>query len=172
VTRRERLRRVVLVCAHFARNMAYYSAGHSRLMNGSPQFWITVDGNFIDMAVIEWCKLLGDRRGKHFWANVVTDAPRFETGMLRHLGITADEFAAYVDEMRRYRDKFLAHLDDLAVMNIPFLDRAKSAVEFYHGHVVGQEAGPSDIAGLPPDLEDYYRRCFDEAQAIYSRCGP
>jgi hypothetical protein len=172
VTRRDRLRRIVLLCAHFARNMGYYRAGHDRLTAASPEFWIAVDGNFIDMAVIEWCKLLGDRKGKHFWANVVTDSSRFETEMLHHLDMTADELATYIDEMRTYRDKFLAHLDDLAVMDIPFLDRARSAVEFYHGHVVAHEASAGDLAGLPTDLADYYRHCFDEAQAIYGRCSP
>jgi hypothetical protein len=43
MTKRDRLRRVVLLCAHFSRNLAYYRAGHSRLTNRSPQFWITVD---------------------------------------------------------------------------------------------------------------------------------
>jgi hypothetical protein len=40
----------VRLCAGFARNMAYYRAAHDRLTR------ITIDGNFIDMAVIEWCK--------------------------------------------------------------------------------------------------------------------
>jgi hypothetical protein len=172
LTKRDRLRRVVLLCGHFARNLAYYRAGHGRLTKTSPPFWITVDANFIDMAVIEWCKLLGDRKGKHFWANVVTDASRFESAMLLHLGVTADQHAAYVDEMRAYRDKFLAHLDDLEVMNVPFLDRAQAAVEFYHRYVVQHEAAAGDLAGLPTDLADYYADCFSEARAILDRCGP
>ena len=77
----------------FARNMAYYRAGHARLTKSSPQFWISVDGNFIDIVVIEWCKLLGDRKGKHFWANVVGDPSRFEAAMLSHLGMTASELS-------------------------------------------------------------------------------
>jgi hypothetical protein len=76
--------------------MAYYRAGHHRLTNASPEFWITVDGNFIDMAVIEWCKLFGDRNGKHFWAKVVADPPRFEDMLLGHLSMTADELTAYM----------------------------------------------------------------------------
>jgi hypothetical protein len=92
--------------------------------------------------------------------------------MRHHLGLTADELVSYIDEMRRYRDKFLAHLDNLAVMDIPFLDRAKSAVEFYHSQIVRYEASASDLAGLPTDLADYYRHCFDEARAIYAFCCP
>jgi hypothetical protein len=166
MTRRNRLRRVVRLCAYFTSNLAYYRAGHNRLTETSPEFWITVIGNLIDIAVIEWCKLLGDRNGKHFWANVVADPPSFEDMMLRHLGMTADELAAYVNEMRTYRAIFLAHLDDLNIMGIPVLDRARAAAEFYHRHVVEHEAGAGDFVGLPTELPDYYRRCFEEAQAI------
>jgi hypothetical protein len=54
-------------------------------------------------------------------------------------------------------------------MKPPFLERAKAAVEFYRGHVVGHEAVAGDLRGLPTDLADYYRDCFDEAQTIYGR---
>lgn len=47
LTRRERLRRVTLLCCHFIRNLAYYRVAH----RGEPRspnrdFWVTVDGNF------------------------------------------------------------------------------------------------------------------------------
>ena len=126
MTRRDRLRRVVLLCAHFSRNLAYYRAGHDRLTNASPSFWITIDGNFLDMAVMEWCKLFGDQKGRHSWVKVVTDPSRFEAELLSHLGISPRELEGYVNEMRIYRNKFLAHLDDLPVMDIPFLDRARA----------------------------------------------
>jgi hypothetical protein len=151
--------------------MAYYRAGHDGFTKASPEFWITVDGNFIDMAVIEWCKLFGDRKGKHFWANVVADTSRFEGMLLGHLSMTADELAAYTNEMRTYRDKFLVHLDDLDMMEISFLNNARASVEFYHRQVVEHECTPGDLVCLPTDLADYYRRCFEQAQAIYGRCG-
>jgi hypothetical protein len=170
-TKRERLRRVVLLCCHFARNLAYYRTGHDRLSGGSySQILATIDGNFLDMGVIEWCKLLGDKKGRHFWGNVVSDHQAFEADLLKHLGQTSDQFASYVEEMREYRDKFLAHLDDGHVMNIPNLDRAKAAVEFYHGHVVRNEASANDLAGLPTELVDYNQQCVDEALAMLNRC--
>jgi hypothetical protein len=170
LTRRERLRRVVLLCCHFTRNLAYYRAGIGLLTKASPQFWLTANTNFIDTAVMEWCKLLGDEKANHFWANVVSDASSFETDMLDHVGLTADEHAAYINEMRTYRDKFLAHLDDLPDMDIPTLDEAKATVEFYCRYIVSQEAA-YDLAGLPVDLVDYYLDCFKEAAAIYERCS-
>src|SRR5262249_34367108 len=117
-------------------------------------------------------KLFGDRKGSSCWAKVVTDPSRFEAELHRRLGINTDEFADYVSEMRMYRNKFLAHLDDLHVMDIPFLDRAQEAVDFYHRYVVSREAEPGHLGDLPTDLADYYNYCFDEAKRIYDRCGP
>ena len=171
MTRRDRLRRVVLLCVHFSRNLAYYRAGHDRLTNASPSFWITIDGNFLDMAVMEWCKLFGDQKGRHSWVKVVTDPSRFEAELLSHLGIGPRELEGDVNEMRIYRNKFLAHLDDLPVMDIPFLDRARAAVNFYHHYILQREATAPDLDGLPTDLAVYYDHCFAEATSIYGRCG-
>lgn len=172
MTRRDRLRRVVTLCAHFARNLAYYRAWHDRQQRTSSQFWITVDGNFLDTAVLEWCKLFGDHKANHSWKEVATDAPRFEAELLDRLHIGEAEFAEYVTTMRTYRDKFLAHLDDLPVMQIPFLDRARTSVDFYHRYIVLNEAAATDLTGLPTDLAGYYAQCFKEAQAIYNRSLP
>src|ERR1700733_933850 len=141
LSRRERLRRVVLLCCHFTRNLAYYRVGHP----GEPRtpnrdFWVTVNGNFLDQCVLEWCKLLGDLRGEHHWRQIVTDAAIFETELLRHLGMNAAEFDDYIKQMREYRDKFVAHLDSDRVMNPPRLDTALSSVKFYHAKVARTEA--------------------------------
>jgi len=61
--------------------------------------------------VLEWCKLLGDEKDKHFWRNVVTDQRAFEANLLANLAMTASDFVDLAKKMRRYRDKFVAHLD-------------------------------------------------------------
>ena len=65
----------------------------------------------LDISVLEWCKLLGEEKDKHFWRNVVTDPAAFEASLLAHLGMTASDFVDLAKKMRRYRDKFVAHLD-------------------------------------------------------------
>ena len=70
LTRRERLRQVVILCASFARNVAYFRAGQSQTGSEAlarSAFWAQVSVNFLDIAVLEWCKLLGDEKDKHFW---------------------------------------------------------------------------------------------------------
>jgi hypothetical protein len=175
VSRRDRLRRVVILCRNFALNLAYYRVGrrpeHLPLQNypqhAGARFWRAVSGNCIDNCVLEWCKLFADPKGKHHWSKIVSDSARFETQLLHHLGIDEAAFQKEIGVMRQYRDKFIAHLDSDEVMNIPALDIAKKAVWFYHAYVVQHEADLSDLAGLPIELEMGYAQCEDDARLIY-----
>lgn len=63
MTREQRLRRVVILWCHFTRNMAYYRAGwKDKKPVRSFEFWNTLNGNCLDIAVLEWCKLIGERK--------------------------------------------------------------------------------------------------------------
>ena len=168
--KQQRLRRVALLCCHFSRNLAYRRAGHDRLTKGKySQVFVTIDGNFLDMAVLEWCKLFGDKNGKHHWGKIVPNQI-FKSQLLAQLKQSNDQFEGYIKEMRDYRDKFLAHLDDELVMQIPRLDLAMTAVEILYCHLVHQEALASDLNGLPTDLTAYYEQCSKEAVSFLDLC--
>jgi hypothetical protein len=120
--------------------------------------------------VLEWCKLLGDEKDKHFWRNVVADPAAFEAGLLDTLEMTEHDFADLAKKMRRYRDKFVAHLDSDAKMDIPRLTTALTANSFYHEHIVTAEAAAGDLFGLADTSEKFaqgYEQCFKEAQQAY-----
>ena len=78
-------------------------------------------------------------------------------------------FQGQIAVMRRYRDKFLAHLDSDYVMNIPALDIPKNATWFHYAHVLNNEAGRGDMAGFPKDIDRAYRETEHEAEGIYRR---
>jgi hypothetical protein len=126
-----------------------------------------MNSNGIDVCVLEWCKLFADANGKHYWRKIVTDLSGFQAGLLGHLGLEAIASRKEVDIMRRYRDKFLAHLDSDSIMNIPVLDVPKKAVWFYHHHIVNREATPGDLIGLPAQLDGGYQESEREADAVY-----
>lgn len=170
MTRVQRLRRVVLLCCHCGRNLAYYRAGWlgSSLVRDS-DFWKTVNGNFLDVAVLEWCKLFGDEKANHYWREVVSAPSKFEAGLLACFNPTLNKLETYCREMRGYRDRFVAHLDSDFTMHIPNLAVAKASVEYYHSYVVEYELRPSDLTGLPTSFSDYYHRCSSEAACAYRR---
>ena len=136
ITRRDRLRRVIILCCRFGRNLAYYRVGHSleyrSLLDpkktNCANFWITANSNFLDVCVLEWCKLLADKDEQHHWKRIVTNPIGFKISLLDDLKLDEAEFKEYINVMRAYRDRFVAHLDSENIMKIPKLDVAKKAV--------------------------------------------
>jgi hypothetical protein len=169
LTPRERLRRVALLCCEFMRNHAYYRTGFPGEPRG--EFWVTVNGNFLDQCVLVWGKLIGDRKAQHHWANIVSDPDSFKREMLRHLKFDAGALKNYRDSVHQYRDRFVAHLDAERVMRPPKLDPAKLSVEFYYSYLANNEVKPSDLYPLPAneaELREYYDERAAEAARVYA----
>lgn len=179
---RERRRRVVTLCQHFMRNLAFFRtarkfpSGWSTLpLVASADFWRTTSNNFLDTCVLEWCKLLGDEKAEHGWEKIVSDKKKFKADLLTDLKVTEAEFEEFRKKMRTLRDKFIAHLDSDETMYIPLLDLAKASVEFYHGYIVTNEAKPGDLSGLA-DTAGKLQTGYEEreliAQSVYQQFFP
>jgi hypothetical protein len=177
LTKRQQFRRVTLLCGEFARNLAYHRAGENSIkeLKEPGDFWTTVHINFLNCCVLEWCKLFVDTKnrkpGEHHWESVVSDKVRFKAELLQYIGHideTVKDFAYVIMVMSTYRNKFVAHLDEYNIAQIPPMDMPKDAVQFYHSYIVRNEANSGDLAGLPTDLDDYYSACYQEAEKIYA----
>ena len=103
--------------------------------------------------------------GEHRWDNVVSDKARFETELFQY--IDQAQFQSFRDAMRTDRDKFIAHLDDENIENVPHMHLVKEAIHFYYRYVVANEATSGDLWDLPADLNDYYSACYAEAESMY-----
>jgi hypothetical protein len=132
----------------------------------SSQYWITVTSNCLDISILEWCKLFADRKDPHHWQNIVSDRD-FERLIYRRMRVTRAHFEAYRLAVRRYRDKFLAHLDSDLAMEIPNLDLAMSASSIYYAYVRDVECTPATARSFPADLHDYYVNSMNEAQKVF-----
>lgn len=150
------------------RNLSYYRRGwkYGKLIENS-EFWKTAHGNFLDITVIEWCKLFADPRGKHHWRKVVKDHAAFEAGLLAAAQATQAQFDDYVNEVRTYRDKFVAHLDDLEQMQFPQLDLVERSLVFAYDYMIQHEDGGGWFANLPANAADYIAKSKTEADEIY-----
>ena len=165
--RQRRMRRVAILCCHFARNCAYYKASFdNNTTRATNEFWATVQGNFIDIAVLEWLKLFGDHNDRHHWKNLVENKVLFKEAMLRNCSINEEEFLICRESFKRYRDKFVAHLDSEDIMHIPKLDDAISLVKYYYSYVA-KELKPSELQALPQDLNSYYQKCFVDSKLFF-----
>ena len=170
MTKRTRLRRTGILCCHCLRNMAFYRSWYAA---GTPfkdkQFWVTAKDNFLDVTILEWCKLFGDAHGKHYYLKAVDDPTQFRMEMLSHLAATEDAFADYVDQMRTYRDKFVAHLDDLNTIQVPYLTIAKSSTIFLYQRLLAQEAANDTFHDAPKSATDHFNLFFSQGKAEYTK---
>lgn len=168
MTRRQRLRRVAILCCQCLRNLAFYKAGwREGAIVRRDQFWVTANGNFLNICVLEWCKLFGESRGKHCWQKAVSNPPSFFRGLLRELGMTETEFDAYADEMRTYRDKFVAHLDSEEVMHVPKLTAAQQSVSYLFDYLRAHEDEGNFFNDAPAKAATFYARFLKEGKSAY-----
>ena len=170
MTRKKRIRRVGILCCHCLRNIAFYLAGwrDGEFVFKEPrQFWITLNGNFIDICVLEWCKLFGLKRDEHYWEKVITDRASFLDGLMKGLGMTKDEFEVYVQEMRSYRDKFIAHLDSEERMNIPKLLIAQQSAAYLYDYLRSNEDEGGFFIDAPDTASSFSMRFMNEGKSVY-----
>jgi len=165
----KRLRRVGLLCCSFSRNCAYYKAGWLETKTtATNEFWLTVQNNFLDTAVLEWLKLFGDFKDKHHWKKVAECPDEFKLEMLSFCNTTEAELVEHRNQFKDYRDKFIAHLDSEPTMKIPVLDIALRLTEYYYGYI-SKELGTVHLANLPTELEEYYETCLSDSKRHFGK---
>jgi hypothetical protein len=161
-------RRAALLCCHFTRNLAYYRAGweDGQLILIPNEFWKTANSNFLDIAVLEWCKLYADKKAYHSYRKVVTDPRNFLPQMYSDYGATERLWAVYKKEMKTYRDKFIAHLDNRNIMHIPEMNFAQYSINYIYDTIICEQ-DEDVLRGLPRNLNEYSDNCNSEAKEFY-----
>lgn len=178
MNRRNKVRKSCLLCLSFARNYAFYNASHaddgSHLVGGTVklanQFWNTTIGNYLDIAVIEWCKIFGnEKQEKHHWKKVIKDPVRYKVQLLTLFEGGEVRWAAYWKELLTYRDKFAAHLDEDNQYIVPYLRNAYELIENHYNYLLEHETGEGFFKTPPPDIKVYYQKHFDMARSVYAK---
>jgi hypothetical protein len=158
------LDRAKSICCHFTRNYAFYRAGEALCQRkGASQFWRLANGNFAEIAAIEFCKLFGGKKEKHRWQSIVKNQDSFIAALEYAIEAPLSEFEHYVEGIRDYRDQYLAHLDAVALVHFPSLDIAMKAVSVYYDHILKMDAP----GGFPASLIHFYKQSLAEATMHY-----
>lgn len=168
MNRSERLRRTSILCCHCLRNLAFYRAGwrHAQFRI-ERQFWINANGNFLDIAVLEWCKLFADHDGKHHWKRLISDKPDFLSGLCKRLGMSAKEFQNYATAVLRYRNKFIAHLDEEHVMHIPSLRIARKSAAYLYDYLLRDPEAKTSLPDAQQSATKFYAVMYRHAYEEY-----
>ena len=178
LSRSDILRRAVLLCESFARNLAYYRVGQesdfSNLLaidHPCMSIFRQINSNFLDMAVIEWYKLIGHKNSKYHWEKLLNDNVSFKEKLYNIPELNSLSYDQYITKMKDYRDKFVAHLDYIRKMDIPYLEAAHASIQLYHREIVEIHADELDLTNLCDTSEKFvlgYHQCQDEARKLLS----
>ena len=171
----DRVRRTAILCGHCLRNIAFYRAGWLPTRSDirvRRQFWIGANGAFIDLAILEWCKLFADPKSQHYWSRSVADKSAFAAALYRQLRLTELEFAAYIESFKQPRDKFIAHLDAEPTMSLPRLRVARASAAFLYDHLLNDASTAHWFKFDPrPSAVQFYSVCYDLAVYEYRRAA-
>jgi hypothetical protein len=166
----DRIRRVVILCCHCLRNIAFYRAGWKQGdLRIKRQYWVNANGNFLDIAVLEWCKIFAERSGKHHWRKVISNNFEFATMLYAHLGMSKREFENYAKPILKYRNKFVAHLDEERVAHIPRIRPALKSVAYLYDHLLNDPIAKKCLPDAQPSATEFYAMMYKHAYQEYRR---
>jgi len=164
--REKLLRRAALKCADFARQLSYHRALAEYAQNSTQNFWIYMFNNAINLAVLDWFHLFGYHKDDLHWKRVVDDLEGFRHGLLQRVQMTEDEWKAYREIVKDYRDKDVAHIEVRPVSQVPTMAIALRATCFYYSVILAELSKLRDYSAWPQELEEYHKKSFEQSVAI------
>ena len=167
VSSSNRAKSAALVCCHFARNLAYYNASQGFLTLDKEGFWLTVIGNFVDVCVLEWCKLFGNRNGKCHWENVLKQPNVFKQDLLNRHHLEESELRKLWKTIKDYRDNFIAHVEDQETTPIPCMTVPYLLVNLYFARLQSEFSELQSFDCLPKCMDGYFDSSLSEAKEVF-----
>jgi hypothetical protein len=170
-SRTQHLLSVVEILASLVKTIQLRRAFHAVSPAPALVMWRVIYGNLTDVAVLEWCKLFGsddDQKQTVHWKNIASDHEQFRKDLLSRLGIYESKWRSYWAEMKRYRDRSVAHHDQrrIEIKNYPTFDLALESAYIYYDYVVA-ELSKHGIDQRPKDMKaygyDFAAQCRDIA---------
>jgi len=167
---REQLTGALEVVVNLVRSIAVKRALSSVDADPPLNFWRVINGNLLDMAVLDWCKLFGSDDEEHqqvHWKNVFEDEQAFRSGLFAQLGLDRSAFTNFWNEMKTYRDQYVAHLDFRRrnLTNFPDLTLALASSAYYYQQLITALRTQGEVR-YPDDLMTYYDAFLAQAAEI------
>ena len=135
-----RIRRTFQIANHCISNIAAYKANWRKNATNESElvverdFWKRANGNFLDIAVLEWCKVFSERNGEHHWSRVFKLKQDWMREFCEHMRMSQKEFHTELQRVVKYRNKYVAHLEPIP-MKYPSTDFLLKSVSYLYGKI-------------------------------------
>jgi hypothetical protein len=149
---------------YVARNVAHHRSLESFKDDFEQNYWILAFNNFLDIAVLEWCKAFGSKSEATHWSKHVKDPDVFRAGLFHRLTVSEDEWRTYWESIKNYRDEVVAHHESASkVTHYPDFGHALKAC-FYYYEILITELRVLHVSDYPDNLEDYFESSLAQAK--------
>lgn len=156
------LYRACYKCVDFCRQITYHRQMKPYIENLRNNFFIYSFNNFIDLVVLDFCHLFGNRNDDLHWNNIANDLDEFKKNLLEELKLTDDEWEKYWHSVKEYRDKDVAHLEIRPMSDVPDMEIATRAIVFYYNSQIQELKKNKKYDMFLDDLSDY----FDQLEGL------
>ncbi|MBM5571663.1 MULTISPECIES: hypothetical protein [Deefgea] len=153
-----KLAEIKLICCHFTKNLAYFRASDKQKFLRY-DFLRLANGNFAEIAILEFCKLSGGKNEKYRWQKIVTNQEDFKKKIEEETNLNLIQFEAYIKTIKDYRDKYLSHFDEDTNIKLPNLETAEKFVCLYYNYTIREHG----VGLYPKDISKFYKESFEEA---------
>ncbi len=148
------------------RNAANYRSLVKYKDDFNQNYWILIFNNLFDVAILEWCKIFGTDSEPTHWKTIVDDHAPFRKGLLNSIGLDELGWSKYWEGVKEYRNNIIAHFKkNMKVRQYPSLDVIIYSTFYYYKWLV-KELDRRGIIQEPEDLEEYYKRCLEQARVF------
>jgi hypothetical protein len=151
---------------YIVRNVAYYRSLDPFKDDLEQNYWIHIFNNFLDIAVLEWCKVFGSKNDATHWSNHVDDVEIFRSGMIAKLGVSEEEWSGYWESIKNYRDTVVAHHERSSKASYyPDMHHALTAC-FYYYEILIKKLRALRIEDYPNNLQEYFENSLKQAKTF------
>jgi hypothetical protein len=113
--------------------------------------------------------LFTDGGGRHHWRKVVVDQVAFRAELYSAVRMTRRQFRNSAERVTTYRNKFVAHLDDERVMNIPRMRLVRQSTACLYDHLLHEDAGRGFLTDAVGPASGFYSDMYRGAREEYLR---
>jgi hypothetical protein len=145
------------------RNAASYESLSKYQGSFTQNYWLLIQNNFFDFAILEWCKIFGTDSEPTHWKKIVDDPASFRTKLLARVKLNETDWKDYWDNMIAYRNNLISHYQkDPNVKTYPDFDKAIEASYYYYEYLIWKlrSSGNKEYSD---NLKDYYDRYLEQA---------
>ena len=154
----------------YCRSFTYFREieRHLSTLNKNREFWVHLHNTLLNDAVLKWCKVFGADDNEVHWKKSSQNKEfhaAVRENLLYRTGFTLEEWKAYHQIMRDFRNSYSAHRNISALKPVPWMDKSFDVAASFFDFIVDQY---HPWAGHQPYLGEVRKHYQDEIISIIS----